>query len=285
VGRAAPGTEGIRAGQPNAELSSFHQWRRRVRLSCAGYTFNTYFREKGLTLERYADFCADIGLDGVELTQYYFPNTNTAYLNDLKRHLFRRGLELAGTAIGGAFCPPSEEEREKHVAFVKEWLDISAHLGSPCLRVFAGEAPEGHGENDAFEWTVAGLKECAKHAEAVGVVIGLENHGGLTGTADGLIKILKAVDSDWVRALLDFGNYTKDPYGEFEQTAPYTVMTHAKPTASFGGEHDWVDYGRVAEIMREAGYRGFLSIEYEEPGKDAMVEVPRFAAYLKGITR
>ena len=37
--------------------------------------------------------------------------------------------------------------------------------------------------------------------------------------------------------------------------------------------------------MRAAGYRGFLSIEYEEPGKDAMIEAPRFAAYLRGITR
>lgn len=256
-----------------------------MRLSCAGYTFNTYFRERGLTLEQYADFCANIGLDGVELTQYYFPNTSTAYLNDLKRYLFRRGLELAGTAIGGAFCLPTEEEREKHIAFVKEWLDISARLGAPCLRVFAGEASEGHTEDDAFKWAVAGIKECAEHAQAVGVMVALENHGGLTATAEGLIRILKAVDSDWVGALLDFGNYSRDPYAEFERTAPYAVMTHAKPTASFGGKHDWIDYARVDEIMREAGYRGFLSIEYEEPGKDAMVEVPRFTAYLRGIAR
>ncbi len=256
-----------------------------MKLSCAGYTFNAYFQDKGLTLERYADFCADIGLDGVELTQYYFPETSPAYLNGLKRHLFRRGLELAGTAVGGAFSLASPEERRKHVAFVNEWLDISAHLGSPCLRVFAGGTPEGEKEQDAFGWTVAGLKECAVRAEQVGVTIGLENHGGLTGTAPSLIRILRAVDSEWVGALLDFGNYTADPYAEFAQTAPYAVMTHAKPAADFRGSHDWIDYGRVAAIMREAGYRGFLSIEYEEPGKDAMVEVPRFAAYLRGITR
>jgi len=255
-----------------------------VKLSCAGYTFNTYFREKGLTLEKYLDICADMRLDGVELTQYYFPETGRPYLNNLKRQLLLRGLELAGTAIGGAFCLPSPEDRKKHVEFAKEWLDISAHLGSPCLRVFAGEAPEGHPEREAFGWTVAGLKECAVHAEQVGVMIGLENHGGLTGTADGLVSILKAVASDWVAALLDFGNYSKDPYAEFEQTAPHAVMTHAKPTADFAGTRDNLDYARVAEIMRKAGYRGFLSIEYEEPGKDAMVEVPRFAAYLRGIT-
>jgi sugar phosphate isomerase/epimerase len=254
----------------------------KLRLSCAGYTFNTYFREKGLTLEKYAEVCADMGLDGVELTQYYFPETGEAYLNGLKRHLFRLGLELAGTAVGGAFCMPTPEERREHVAFVKEWLDISAKLGSRCLRVFAGEAPEGHAEEDAFQWAVAGIRECAEHAGKVGVMIGLENHGGLTGTADGLVRILEGIGSEWVGALLDFGNYSEDPYAEFEKTAPHTVMTHAKPTADFAGTRDWVDYRRVAGIMSKVGYRGFLSIEYEEPGKDAMVEVPRFADYLRG---
>jgi len=253
-----------------------------VKISCAGYTFDTYFKKKGLTLERYVDICADMGLDAVELTQYYFAETGSAYLNNLKRQLLRRGLALAGAAIGGSFAPASPEERAKHVEFTKEWLDISAALGAPCLRIFAGPAPEGHTEQEAFGWVVAGIKECAAKAEQVGVMLGLENHGGLTGTADGLVRILKAVGSDWVGALLDFGNYSKDPYAEFEQTAPHTIMTHAKPTSAFGEKHDWVDYRRVAAIMEKAGYRGFLSIEYEEPGKDAMVEVPRFADYLRG---
>jgi sugar phosphate isomerase/epimerase len=255
-----------------------------VKLSCAGYTFNTYFREKGLTLEQYMEACADMGLEGVELTQYYFPETGQAYLNGLKRQLLRRGLSLAGTAIGGSFCLADADGRKKHVEVTKEWLDISMRLGAPCLRVFAGPAPEGHSEEEARGWAVAGIKECAVKAEQVGVMIGVENHGGLTGTAEGLIKILKAVGSDWVGALLDFGNYSKDPYREFEQTAPHTIMTHAKPTAEFAGKRGYVDYRRVSEIMAKAGYRGFLSMEYEEPGQDAMVETPRFAAYLRGVT-
>ena len=256
-----------------------------MKLSCAGYTFNTYFREKGLPLDKYIDICADMGLEGVELTQYYFPETSVAYLNGLKRQLLKRGLELAGTAIGGAFCLASPEERKKHVAFTKEWLDISYRLGSPVLRVFAGPAPEGHTEDEAFDWAITGIKECAKKAEEVGVMIGLENHGGTTGTAEGQLRILQGVGSDWVGALLDFGNFRTDPYREFEMVAPYTIMTHAKPTSDFAGTRDDVDYLRVGKIMAQAGYRGFLSIEYEEPGKDAMVEVPRFAAYLKGVQR
>lgn len=256
-----------------------------MKLSCAGYTFNTWFTEKGLTLERYAEVCSDMGLDGIELTQYYFPETGAAYLNSLKRHVLRQGLSVAGTAIGGAFCLPTEAERSKHVALTKEWLDVSQRLGSPVLRVFAGPVPEGRGVEEAVRWTVEGLKACADHAARVGVVIALENHGGLTGTGAGHVRILKEVDHDWVRALLDFGNYTQDPYREFELAAPWTVMTHAKPTSEFAGTRGWVDYRRVNAIMSQAGYRGYLSMEYEEPGQDAMVEAPRFAAYLRGITR
>lgn len=256
-----------------------------MKLSCAGYTFDRYFREKDLKLERYVEICADMGLEGVELTQYYFPETSPAYLNRLKRHVLRAGLSVAGTAIGGSFCLPTPEERRKHIEFTKEWLEISSRLGSPCLRVFAGPAPEGHKEAEALGWAVEGLQACAEHAEKTGVVIAVENHGGLTGTAQGLVKLLKKVKSEWVRALLDFGNYTQDPYAEFEMTSPWVVMTHAKPTADFAGKRGWVDYERVAAIMAEAGYRGYLSMEYEEPGQDAMVETPRFAAYLRGATR
>ncbi len=114
-------------------------------------------------------------------------------------------------------------------------------------------------------------------------MIGVENHGGTTGTAEGLLRILEGVGSDWVGALLDFGNFSKDPYREFEMVAPHAIMTHSKPTSDFAGTRGELDYGRICETMTKAGYRGFLSIEYEEPGKDAMVEVPRFAAYLRGV--
>ncbi len=253
-----------------------------MKISCAGYSFDTYFKKKGLTLEQYIDACAEAGLDGVELTQYYFPETGKAYLNGLKRQLLGRGLSLAGTAIGGSFCNGTEEARQKHIELTKEWLNISYHLGSPCLRVFAGPAPKGHTEKEAFDWAVAGLKECAVVGKQLGVVIGLENHGGLTGTAKGLVGILKAVKSKWVGALLDFGNYSEDPYTEFAATAPFAVMTHVKPTSDFAGTRGWIDYRKVKKTMDKAGYRGFYSMEYEEPGQDAMIEVPRFADYLRG---
>jgi len=108
----------------------------------------------------------------------------------------------------------------------------------------------------------------------------------LTGTADGLLKILQAVNSDWVAALLDFGNYhSQDPYIEFTQTAPYAIMSHAKPIiARPDAEPEVLDYRKIAEIMKKADYRGFLSIEHEVPGEDARVAVPTLIEYLREAT-
>ena len=254
-----------------------------MKLSCAGYTFHTYFHEKGLLL-RYLDICADMGLDGVELTQYYFPGNRYRLPQRTQAPHLKRGLELAGTAIGGAFVWPLLKSARKHIEFTKQWLEISLPARGPaCCGCSPARPRRTIPKTRRSSGPSRGFRSAREKAAEVGVMIGVENHGGLTGTAEGVLRILQGVGSDWVGALLDFGNFSADPYREFEMIAPYAVMTHAKPTSNFAGTRGDVDFRRVKQIMDQAGYRGFLSIEYEEPGKDAMVEVPRFAAYLKGV--
>ncbi|MGQ9553436.1 MAG: sugar phosphate isomerase/epimerase family protein [Anaerolineae bacterium] len=119
-----------------------------------------------------------------------------------------------------------------------------------------------------------------------GVVLALENHGGITATAEQTLALLKAVDSPWLRANLDFGNYSRDPYQEFRLVAPYAVTTHAKVSWYEGGygsgTRHTVDYTKVKQILDEVGYRGFISIEYEEP-EDARTGVPTFVKHLRSI--
>jgi sugar phosphate isomerase/epimerase len=114
----------------------------------------------------------------------------------------------------------------------------------------------------------------------LGVVVALENHGGVTSTAGQVERFLHAIDSPWFGINLDFGNFRNDPYAEFARIAPRTVTTHAKLTSRFGEETRPVDYARVKRIMDEAGYCGYLSIEYEE-AEDPRTAVPRFVDELK----
>jgi sugar phosphate isomerase/epimerase len=235
-----------------------------------------------MTLESFLDLCTGLGLDGVELTQYYFPEESARYLNHIKREAFRRGLEVAGTAVGGNFSNADAEARAEQVEHVKDWVIKSSMLGSPVLRVFAGGRPEGVEEAEARRWVREGLTQCAVTAAEHGVVLALENHGGLTASADGVLDLIEPLsENPWVGLNLDCGNFSGDIYEQFARCAGHVVTTHAKVSAGRGDERVPVDYRKVVRTLRAAGYAGYLSIEYEESG-DARIGVDRFAAYLRG---
>ena len=92
----------------------------------------------------------------------------------------------------------------------------------------------------------------------------LENHWGLTTNIDVLLKLRKMVDSPWLGINMDTGNYPGDPYVGIEQLAPYANIIQAK---TYYGGGEWytldLDYKRIAKIIRNAGYTGYISLEME----------------------
>lgn len=253
-----------------------------MRLSCCAYSYRDYLKNGAMTLEEFVDTASDIGFEGVELTAYYFPTTEREYLNRIKRHVHRRGLSVSGTAIGTDFAQADAEKRRSHVQMAREWIDHSVALGAPTIRVFAGPVHEGSTEEQAFGWVVEALQECAAYAGARGVLLALENHGGITGEAGQALRIMSAVDSQWLGLNLDFGNFTGDIYEQFALCAPHAVATHAKVTYRSESGPEPVDYARVKSIMEAAGYRGWLAVEYEEQ-QDPKEAVPAFAKQLQAV--
>jgi sugar phosphate isomerase/epimerase len=255
----------------------------RIKLSCCAYSYRQYLQspDKRMTLEDFIDECARMGLDGVELTSYYFPpDTNTAYLNRLKRRVFFAGMSVSGTAIGGSFTVPPGTERQKQIELTRTWIDRSAELGAPCMRVFAGTVPKEAGEEDARRWCLECLEECCGYASKRGVMLALENHGGITATADQLLLLVKAVKSDWFGVNLDTGNFVgSDPYEQIARAAPYAITTHIKTSVGSAGP---ADFKRLVDILKSAGYRGYLSMEYEDR-ENPMTAVPRYMAQLQKL--
>jgi sugar phosphate isomerase/epimerase len=251
-----------------------------MRLSCCAYSYRQPLQNDTMSLEAFLETVRDMHLDGVELTAYYFPSTERAYLNQLKRRAHELGLAISGTAIGSDFAQPEAEKRRAHIQMTKEWTDHSVVLGAPTLRVFAGPVREGSTQEQAFGWVVECLQECAAYAAERGVLLALENHGGLTSTADQTLALLQAVDSEWLGLNLDFGNFSGDAYTQIAQCASYAVATHAKIVYKGVGGHEKVDYRHVRSIMENVGYRGFLAIEYEE-NEDPLTAVPAFARELQ----
>ena len=87
---------------------------------------------------------------------------------------------------------------------------------------------------------------------------------GLGRTAAGVLRIVDAIDSPWLRVTLDTGNFLEDMYDQMRTLAPHAVLVQAK--TYFGGG-EWysldIDYTTVNRILRDADYRGYISLEFE----------------------
>ncbi|HEY2414436.1 MAG TPA: sugar phosphate isomerase/epimerase family protein [Pirellulaceae bacterium] len=254
-----------RNGQPNFKFSLAAYSYRDLLLSKQG-------KEPLLTLHDFIDDCAKMNLEGTELTSYYFPKEVTKdYLHGLRQHAFRLGLDISGTAIGNEFGHPNGEKRDAEIAKTKQWIEHAAVLSAPAIRIFAGHQQKGQTEEEAHKLMVSAIEECCDSAGKFGVYLALENHGGPTSTAAGLLKFVHDVNSPWFGVNLDGGNFRgDDPYAELAQIAPYAVNAQIK--AKVGGKP--ADFKRLAKVMRDANYRGYIVLEYEEPG-NVREECPR----------
>jgi sugar phosphate isomerase/epimerase len=240
----------------------------RYRTSLAAYSMRGFLdlKKPTMTLADFAAQSADWGFDGVELTEYYFPKPVTPeYVRALKRTCWRQGVDVTGTPMGNTFTHPPGEARDRELARVKAWIDVSADLGSPAIRIFAGNCPKGVEEAQARRWVVESIEDCLPQAEKRGVILALENHGGVVAKPEGLIEIVGALKSDWVGVNLDGGNFHgEDPYAELEACAPLAVTCQLKAEIRrAGGKPEEADYGRIIGILRKAGYRGYITLEYE----------------------
>ena len=213
---------GLVAGTALAVEPFARQGRPRLRLGLAAYSYRTFFQwnrgqeqpappepARRLTPASFIDLAADLGCDAAELTSYFFPPHATADdMRALRRQAFLRGIAISGSAVGNTFTKPRGPELDAEVAAVNGWIDKTAALGAPHLRVFAGSLPAGGALDDARRSCIAALEACAEHAGRVGVMLGLENHGGIVATADGLLAIVQAVKSPWLGVNLDTATST-----------------------------------------------------------------------------
>ncbi|MFN7735418.1 MAG: sugar phosphate isomerase/epimerase family protein [Pirellula sp.] len=257
----------------------------RLRLSLAAYSLRDLLKgnRDGWDMFRFVDYCHQLSVPGAELTSYYFPaDVSTEYLNQLKSHCHRRGVTVTGGAIANDFCQSDPAKVRKDIEATKRWIDRYAILGANVIRIFAGSQPKG----DAWESTIArcveAVDEVGDYAATRGIYLGLENHGGVTAKADGLLEIIRRVKSKGIGINLDSGNFrsTADPYAELAQIAPYAVNAQLKVEMFPNGKQEMADLPRVLRLLSESSYSGWVALEYEaaEPPLEA---IPKWVQLLK----
>ncbi|HUG89183.1 MAG TPA: sugar phosphate isomerase/epimerase family protein [Planctomycetaceae bacterium] len=287
VGVAAAGWGShARADQQPASGGASHEpsasARRPNRIAVSTYSFWRFRDDAKLPIERCIDLAAEMGFDGVEILHIQMQDESNAALQALKRRAFINGLDLCGFSTHQGFVSPDEALRRKNIDHTLRCIELAHALGIPTIRVNTGRwgttksfdelmknrgiepRLDGYTDEDGFGWVIASLEACLPRAEELGVVLGLENHWGLGRTASGVLRIVRAIDSPWLKVTMDTGNFFDDLYEQLEQLAPETVYVQAK--TYFGGG-TWytldIDYDRVAAILRTHDYGGYVSLEFE----------------------
>jgi sugar phosphate isomerase/epimerase len=257
----------------------------KFKFSLAAYSYRSLLKGKNaeLQLSDFIDDCASMQLEGTELTSYYFPNPVTPeYLRQLKQQCFRLGLSVSGTAVGNDFGFPAGEKRDQQLAAMKGWIDNAEILGAPVIRVFAGHVKKETTAEQSHKLMVEGLEECCDYAGQHGVFLALENHGGPTSTPEGILALVNDVKSPWFGVNLDTGNFrTADVYSDLAKVAPYAVNVQVKVVVSGPDKQKKpADFKRIASILRDVGYRGFIVLEYEE-NENPREACPSYVAQLR----
>jgi sugar phosphate isomerase/epimerase len=271
---------------------------RPIKLAVSSYSY-WHFRGERTPIEHVIDDAARLGFDGVEILHRQMPEEGASYVNGLKQRAFRAGVDLVMLSIHQDFVTPDAAERQKDIDHTKRCLELASRLGIPSIRLNSGrwntiasfddlmkvkgEEPPiaGFTDNNAFDWVIESINACLPAAQKEGVVMMIENHWGLTTKVENVIRIHKAVNSPWLGVNLDTGNYPDDPYPGITTLAPYASIVQAK---TYYGGGEWytldLDYKRIAGILRNAGYSGWISLEME--GKeDPATAVPKSFTLLR----
>jgi sugar phosphate isomerase/epimerase len=215
------------------------------------------------------------GVDGVEFVNQFFKDKahDSTYLKELKSRANDVGVACVLIMIDGEgdqdFGSADRSRRDRAVENHKKWVDAAAALGCHAIRINTGH----HYSPTDVGATAEDCSRLTEYGDQHGIKIICENHGGVSSNPDAMVALMKAVKKPTFGTLPDFGNfpregehgrYTIDVYDAIARMMPYAKGVSAKSyDFDASGRETSLDYARILKIVTDAGYQGFVGIEYE----------------------
>lgn len=224
-------------------------------------------------------------LNAVEYVARFYTDylQNAKYWEDLKNRADSEGVKnlLIMVDDQGDLGNPTSPERKRAVENHYPWVDVAKQIGCHSIRINAFGEGSPAAVKDALVDGIGGL---CNYAGKAGINIIIENHGLYSSQPDFILDLIKQVNSPYLGTLPDFGNWcttakwgsTQDgtcesvynPEEGVKRYMPYAKAMSAKSyTFDSNGDQPIIDYRALLKVVKDAGYTGYIGIEYEGTGQ------------------
>ncbi len=270
-----------------------------MKLAVCHYSYHRCWSEESWDIDRLTDQVRDLGVDGIDYHARLVSGID-GLVPRIRTALRRTGLELAGFSLSTNFNQADPDKFRAQTTETLSWLDVAAELNAPVCRIFGGgvKRDDPSAIEAGLERVIRALRVLAPEAEARGLVLALENHGGLPCTGEEQVSVIDMIGSPAVRATIDVGNYMQGDQDGIVGTrvaAKHAAYVHIKDNKRLAepdergrtlagctiGQGD-VDIPGCLRTLTEAGYNGYLALEYEGT-EDERTGVPESIRYLKSV--
>ena len=274
-----------------------------MRTAICHYSLRRTCEEEGWSLSRLVREVENLGAEGIDFHAALVGSPADA-AGRIREALADSGVVLSGLSVSNNFRQEDPEAFRKEVENIREWIRAATDIKAPICRVF-GASPirdkryDMEARTACRDQVIEGLAAAVQEAKKHGIVLALENHGGFPCTGEEQVGVIREVNSPFLKATIDVGNYMGMGQEGHEGTrlaAQYAAYVHFKdfrkipdPATPWGwrtqasviGEGN-VDLPACLKILGDAGYDGFVALEYEG-AEDERTAVPRSFEYMKKV--
>jgi len=263
-----------------------------------------------MSLFDWIDLAATLEVHGVEMYPGFFESFEPEYLDRVREHLRRAGLEAPMMCASPDFAQTDPEARRAEVEREKQMIDVTASLGGRFCRVLSGQRREDVSRADGVRFTVESIRALLEHAASRNVVLNMENHykdgywrfPEFAQRLEVFLEVIEQLDSPWFGVNYDPSNAIvagEDPLAVLDAVKHRVVTMHASDRHLAGGtladlanqdgsvgyaknlKHGVIgkglnDYDAIFRTLKAQGFDGWISIEDGENGMQELRESVRF---------
>jgi sugar phosphate isomerase/epimerase len=259
------------------------------KMSLAQWSFNKSFRSGGVSPYEFARLASELGFEGLEYVNQLYPDVMdsedksaaiAAFVE--KNNVLAAQYKLQNVLImidsEGDLASSDENTRSEAIANHKLWIDAANQMGCSAVRLNL------FGESDPEKWvanSILSLTDLADYAADKNIDVIVENHGRLSSNVPVLMKVINGTGKSNCGTLPDFGNFCiaeegygslfdgscKEFYDPYKGVSEMIVKAFGVSAKSYDfdeeGNETTLDYNRLIKIVKDAGYKGFVGVEYE----------------------